>query len=187
MAKNKELLTNQMRYFLSEMEGETHGNCNRCNKRYARINFIVGDLGLCPDCRPYDECKCGKLKLRTAKRCDDCAATKAAIHRERGGVQNADGYVHIRYPEHKRAGASGYVLEHILVMEEMIGRSLTEDETVHHKNGVRHDNRPENLELWASNHPSGQRVEDLIAWAKALLEKYEPAALASLPSKREDV
>ena len=157
----------------------TTQSCKRCGKQYKAYNSRQRDSRLCDECRPYNECKCGKLKLVEAKRCDDCAATKAAIHRERGGVQNTDGYVHIRYPEHTRAGSSGYVLEHILVMEEMIGRPLTADETVHHKNGVRHDNRPENLELWASNHPSGQRVEDLIAWAKALLEKYDPEALAA--------
>lgn len=167
--------------------------CTRCGKRFAipvkdqhqrRFVSSIGFSGhyhwdLCPKCRPYNECKCGKLKLREATRCPDCAATKAEIHRSRGGVQRPDGYVHVRYPEHSRAGASGYVLEHIYVMEQMIGRALTEDETVHHKNGIRHDNRPENLELWASNHPSGQRVEDLIAYAEEILRKYKPQSLSS--------
>lgn len=56
---------------------------------------------------------------------------------------------------------------HRLVMEEMIGRPLLTDETVHHINGVRNDNRPENLELWVGMHGRGQRVEDLVRFVVA--------------------
>lgn len=57
-------------------------------------------------------------------------------------------------------------------MEEILGRPLLRTENVHHKNGVRHDNRPENLELWSTHQPKGQRVEDLVEWAREILNLY---------------
>ena len=64
------------------------------------------------------------------------------------------------------------VLEHRLVMEAHIGRRLLREETVHHINGQRLDNRLENLELWSSSQPPGQRIADKVEWARSILKLY---------------
>lgn len=88
-----------------------------------------------------------------------------------GRTRSTKGYVYILVPER------GYVAAHRLAMEQVLGRELIEEENVHHKNGVKDDNRPENLELWSRSQPSGQRVADKIAWAKEILAMYSDVDL----------
>jgi len=86
---------------------------------------------------------------------------------------NSNNYVTIYVAGHPNAHKNGRILEHRFVMSEHLGRPLFEDENVHHINGDRHDNRIENLELWSSAQPAGQRVEDKLKWAFEMIQRYK--------------
>jgi hypothetical protein len=96
-----------------------------------------------------------------------------------GKSKDSHGYVILNNPEPLPGQKRKPKKEHTWIMEQALGRPLYPGETVHHKNGIRDDNRPENLELWASNHRPGQRVDDLISWAVELLQRYTPGKLRS--------
>jgi hypothetical protein len=65
-------------------------------------------------------------------------------------------------------------------MAEILGRPVERFEEVHHKNGIRSDNRPANLELWARGlQPPGSRVSDLVDAAVEVLKRYRPELLAT--------
>ncbi len=101
------------------------------------------------------QCRQATIKARKGKR----------SYNWKGGryVDKRTGYVHIWNPEHLNAmkqggwtGGKGYVLEHRLIMADYLGRPLKTHETVHHKNGIRDDNRIENLELMTKRVHRGQ-------------------------------
>lgn len=89
-----------------------------------------------------------------------------------------DGYVMVYVEPHERKyitkkGYRGLIPEHRLVMSRHLGRRLRKGENVHHKNGDRADNRLENLELWSTMQPYGQRIIDKVKWAQEIIKQYE--------------
>ncbi len=89
------------------------------------------------------------------------------------GNIDAQGYKTITKRGHpNQMDAKGRIREHIYVMSQHLERPLKKGESVHHKNGIRDDNRIENLELWHKGQPPGQRLEDKLKWAIEFLIEY---------------
>ena len=116
-------------------------------------------------------CSCGAMIVR---RTSDLLRGRTICRSEaHKGLTYRDGYAFIWKPEHPRSHR-GRVREHIVVIEERLGRYLVKGENVHHKNGIRDDNRPQNLELWTTHQPKGQRPIDMIVHAFETLRRYLP-------------
>lgn len=156
-------------------------NCRTCGREYVTRSRNRN----CPHC-VFESLKhpcadCGQQCDSRAERCLACSSARSpksheSPHWKGGRTKTFQGYVLIKAHGHPRARKSGgnYVREHILVMEAILGRYLLPGESVHHKNGQRDDNRPENLELWVKSQPAGQRAADLLAWAREIIAVYGP-------------
>lgn len=122
---------------------------------------------LCPVCKKeFSQDSRGKPKSCSRS----CARKLEWKNKEREGqikgrYKSTSGYIMIRRPDHPRSYKNKWIFEHIIIMEQKLGRSVDRRERVHHINGKRDDNRPENLELWTLDHkdPPGVRVSDLAA------------------------
>ena len=71
-------------------------------------------------------------------------------------------------------GKRKYVREHRVIAEQLLGRPLLPNENVHHLNGDRTCNIVTNLEVWSTSQPSGQRIQDKLAWAYELIALHDP-------------
>lgn len=167
----------------------------RSDKNSRKVEWFYGSCSG-PDC-------CNLLERRRARNSPDgpfycskgCYRRDAGRFGKRGGAPSvpvgtrrvtSEGYIDVRVEKGKGRGRGRWKAEHVLLMEQLLGRAVLPGETVHHVNTVRDDNstdgplvnwRSGNLELWSHGQPKGARVVDLVEWAKTLLRRYEPNAL----------
>lgn len=178
--------------------GETHP-CEVCgNPVYRSAGQIAKGIGrFCSNaCHNASQTKvpviklclgCGKeIRLKPSqaaiqycsKRCESQARTKRPLERTHNGWParlDSKGYVMVYEPEHPNKSFHGWQYEHRLVVEAVIGRYLASDEAVHHINGVKDDNRPENLEAMdANDHAilSALNERDRVLRERAEVEEY---------------
>lgn len=105
----------------------------------------------------------GLKRLRKFKPSGRHVNVGAQNPRWKGGRHvHPSGYVFVKNPDHPNANNLGYVREHRLVMEQKLGRLLEKNETVHHLNGIRHDNRPENLAVLLRHEHESHTVAHLM-------------------------
>lgn len=172
---------NENEFYIQKSKGRENKltpNCKSCyilkSRTYRKNNpEIANKLHhpkiKCPDC-------CINLMNIESKRCRTCyeKIAKGDKHPSWTGGRHKikTGYIRIFMPEHPHALNGKYIFEHTLVMEKKIGRFLNRNELVHHKNGVKDDNREDNLELWVKGHNPNERAEDLLKWAKEIIELY---------------
>ena len=143
-----------------------HRHCRRCNQLFLKRG--KGQYLYCDNCNlcGHEQCKnkrtdgnwCQMHSMRLVRKGNLGPADKTPNNPKKGiPYKNSGGYI-VQFVDGKKQ------LVHRVVMEQMLGRELHSWESVHHKNGVRDDNRPENLELWVSPQRFGQRVEDMAQW-----------------------
>ena len=173
---------------IPEMPGGLCGieNCGRmahskghCQMHYGRMN-VYGSIGAAkaaikkPRGVPCEVDGCIKpargdglclMHYRRRKDTGDVGSAAMRVNAKGEGNIKPNGYRVITVGNRK-------IFEHRHVMETVLGRKLRKGENIHHRNGDRLDNRECNLELWMTQQPSGQRVEDRIADARRLLRDY---------------
>jgi hypothetical protein len=161
------------KYFDTDTDATLLKTCSKCGQQKPLNDFRRlaaakdGRRAACKSCvsewhkrtsKP-DLCACGRHKTKISFQCSECAKRKPAWRVDKRG------YV-FKIVDGKQ------IMQHREIMEQYLGRPLRQNENVHHKNGQRNDNRIENLELWSTAQPSGQRVEDKLAWARLFIEQY---------------
>jgi len=108
--------------------------------------------------RAFDKCICGNFKQKSSKKCYKCRGLNKdgtfRIKKSYEKKHKSNGYFMIYKPNNHKANYLGYVAEHIFLMEKKLNRKLKKGEVVHHINGIKEDNRIENLKLMTSSEHS---------------------------------
>jgi len=136
--------------------GISAGNvCNRCRRMGISRERFIGMRGK----KHSEETKERLSKANKGRKFSEEHNKRIAEAKKKGGIghkkKKTDGYIMVYFPDHPCSNKDGYIMEHILVMECILGRHLNENEVVHHINHKRDDNRKENLMLMtASEHMS---------------------------------
>lgn len=117
--------------------------CKTCGTDFPYVNFGPANKGW------YCSVACANKAVKPRRQ------IRGETHPNWKGGRVIDRNGYVRILTRRGAGHNKYELEHRLVMEETLGRKLSDYETIHHKNGNKTDNRPENLELWAGRHGKG--------------------------------
>jgi len=150
--------------------------CVTCDKRF-KDELIPGNKERRIEWqRRYDRRKSGRPEdspLMLAPSGSGCIANG---YKMLPGYIDEMGYRRLSNKDHPNASKTGRnrykVFEHTVVMSAHLGRHLVKGESVHHKNGIRDDNRIENLELWDKRQPAGQRVQDKLEWCEQYLKEH---------------
>jgi hypothetical protein len=182
-----------------DRDAATRGWCHGHYLRWRRTGELSPDLPLTrpptPHCsvegcpRPHQaQGYCGTHYRRLVSSGDPGALRPVRSVAGTGFVSRG-GYLVVPVPLEDRwltYGAAS-TTQHRLVMARSLGRPLRKDESVHHRNGDRRDNRLDNLELWSRFQPSGQRVDDKISWALEVLIEHAPHFLAEVVPTEADL